>query len=860
MRFVLTLALIVISLSLRAENPPTYGPFIEKDFPFISSGLDLRQGDKESGNVVIRGILLQLGDGVWACFDTATLRMAALWHGGDITMGTMAMSSYPDTGKKTDAFPKVNGTIDFISEPTIGVTVEGKPFEDPRASVAHALPEKVGRWEGLYTTPAGVTMVYTLSGQKIMERVVGYRSGEAPAYIRSFNFGKELAAPLRILLFQREGVGGLTIEELGSYLVHHGENGTAHVAIGVGELEIDQAGRVIWVVPAGVANASVGMSRDPIGEMPQGHPGAVKRWKESVKTDWKPERGSGAYAVDQLMLPIPNPWHRSIRVAALDFFDEQKAAAVTFDGDVWILDGIDKPEVKWTRFASGLYSPQSLLIRDGKILVFGRDRITRLHDQNRDGEADFYENFSDAFTQAFRTREFALDMVNGPDGSVYLAKGGIQVTTKPSGVGVSPHSGGIVKISKDGRTGELIADGLREPFIGYNPDKDALYANDQQGHFVPSTPVTRVQQGDYFGHEPTNFRNKDKITAPSAWVPHSVDNSPAGMVYVDSDKMGPLSKAMVITSYGKQGILKYFEGKGYAGVSPVKLRTGFPLLKGVMGTGPQLYVSGFKVWSSTAQEVSGIGRIRYTGHPTSIPVSVHVYRQGVELVFDPVLSAESVSNLGNYEIGRWKYQRTKNYGSPFFRMNDEPGKEMIGSLLATPTKDGKGLFLAIPGMKPVEQFALTYALKSRSGTPIENGVYMSIHELVDLPDSHESYEQIVSMSFEKAIDVSSQKEAVEVTVASGKELVEKYACIVCHSVDGSKDGKIGPTFKSLFGSVREFKDGTRAKADEAYIEKSLLKPEADVVKGYEVAMGSYTGILSEDEIAAITLYLKSLSE
>ena len=38
-----------------------------------------------------------------------------------------------------------------------------------------------------------------------------------------------------------------------------------------------------------------------------------------------------------------------------------------------------------------------LVIADGKAYVLGRDQITRLHDLNGDGEADFYECFSNAY-------------------------------------------------------------------------------------------------------------------------------------------------------------------------------------------------------------------------------------------------------------------------------------------------------------------------------------------------------------------------------------------------------------------------------------------------------------------------------
>ena len=42
-----------------------------------------------------------------------------------------------------------------------------------------------------------------------------------------------------------------------------------------------------------------------------------------------------------------------------------------------------------------------------------------------DGEADWFENFSDAMLQSQTTRSFPLDMALGPDGSTYVTQGGI---------------------------------------------------------------------------------------------------------------------------------------------------------------------------------------------------------------------------------------------------------------------------------------------------------------------------------------------------------------------------------------------------------------------------------------------------
>ncbi|RHX81671.1 cytochrome c oxidase subunit II [Leptospira yasudae] len=90
----------------------------------------------------------------------------------------------------------------------------------------------------------------------------------------------------------------------------------------------------------------------------------------------------------------------------------------------------------------------------------------------------------------------------------------------------------------------------------------------------------------------------------------------------------------------------------------------------------------------------------------------------------------------------------------------------------------------------------------------------------------------------------------------GKKLYAEKACAGCHSIDGSR--LVGPTYKGLFGSAREFEAGPGANADENYIRKSILQPTAQVVKGYPPAMPSYQGQLSDDEINALIEYIKTL--
>jgi cytochrome c oxidase subunit 2 len=91
----------------------------------------------------------------------------------------------------------------------------------------------------------------------------------------------------------------------------------------------------------------------------------------------------------------------------------------------------------------------------------------------------------------------------------------------------------------------------------------------------------------------------------------------------------------------------------------------------------------------------------------------------------------------------------------------------------------------------------------------------------------------------------------------GFQLYQVKGCIACHSIDGSP--RVGPTFKGLFGkTVTVMTDGKERKvvADEAYLRKSTLEPNADVVKGFPPIMPPEK--LTDLELDEIVKYLETL--
>jgi cytochrome c oxidase subunit 2 len=89
------------------------------------------------------------------------------------------------------------------------------------------------------------------------------------------------------------------------------------------------------------------------------------------------------------------------------------------------------------------------------------------------------------------------------------------------------------------------------------------------------------------------------------------------------------------------------------------------------------------------------------------------------------------------------------------------------------------------------------------------------------------------------------------------QLFQEKGCMACHSIDGTPS--VGPTLKGLFGKTVTVMTGGKERnilADEAYLRKSLLETNADVVKGFPPIMPLQK--MSEDEVNQLIKYLKEL--
>jgi hypothetical protein len=850
---------------LKLDSP--FASFVEVGTPYFTQTVDARAfGEKpEPQNLTPRGIIIPAGNGYYGCFDPDLLRWSLFWRenedGEYLTMDGMGTGSYRLPNRKSapgqKELPRPLG-LPLLAMPLLPGVASGEspvlhdPRERGKAEEGELglgpIPPQQGRFSGIRLVGEGVQLEYTIGNTAVRERLSSIKG----KVIRLLEVG-----PRTEKIHLRFGPGGgdwLSLAPSSAASVHR-----------------------ITLSEAGQAATATEDTFEAAGA-------PSRRWPAPVKTGPPilPAKAA-AWVFDDLPLPVPNPWKRNVRLADIDYLADGRAVLVTFDGDVWIVKGLESAEgAEWSRFAAGLHDPQNLAIRDGEILVFDRNGIVRLVDTDGNGEADWYENVSNIVAQSAETRQFPMDFVALPDGSFYLAKGGQIGST------IGKDNGTVLKVAPDGNSYEVVATGFRQPYLGYDRETGILTASDQQGNWKPATPIYRVETGRYFGFQPEKFKDKvvhpATIDAPEVWIPHFINQSGAGQVWVRQSgssplQMGPLNDALVHIGYNRPEIFKvYLDPKSEQG-AVMPLLSGFPsgILNGrVSPNDGHLYVTGFQIFGSSGSRISGLYRVRPGDLNAWLPREVRAEKRGILLTFDEALAPELVAELGRYSADRWNYKQTHEYGSGNYRLNGEPGQEALPVLSAKLSSDGKSLFLGMGRMEPSHTLRLTYRLPAPEVIQVEN-LYLTIQSLPSFDLTKLGFADN-EVDLTPRIDLTGGAATVEPTAALGKEVVVRYGCVACHATgdpdipsppvaaEGGAKVAVGPPWIGLWGASRVFSDGSEIKKiDEAYLRESILDPARRVMEGYEmertgVGMPSYLGVLKDHEIDSVVLFIKGLKK
>ncbi|MEO6244277.1 MAG: DUF6797 domain-containing protein [Opitutaceae bacterium] len=846
-----------------------FGPWVEPGFPFFSSVLDARKAGANlpADNLAPRGLILNLGHDCWADFDPDLLRVVAIWQGKGVAPKALAPGSYPDIARKTpggqEALPTPEGTVWLATGIYPGWQIAAEfSLADPRSPAPSPeevgrgpLPETMGRFEAVRLTSEGAVLEYTVAGVAVREWLTALVTDAGPEISRHFSIG---AAARDLTLVLGSVVPGTALATTAGTLAETNSVWTVRVPAHSAPLTLT------------VAIAPRATNAPPLRAVARAFPSTppARRWPQEVTTSIKPSAAKDAYVVDHIDLPAKNPWRRALRAGDIQFLKDGTGVLVTLDGDVWLARGLGEPAgpVRWSRFASGLHEPMTVAIRNDEIFAFDKNGIWRLRDTDGNGEADVHELFSNAFAQTADYREFPTTLRLAPEGEFVIAKGGQQATT------LGKHNGSVLRISADGRRSTVLGYGFRQPALGVNIRTGLVTSSDQQGHYVPSTPLHIVKDRQFYGFL-APFQEKEKYPAPVAepltWIPHPVNTSALSQVWLFDAKMGPLNDALVHIGFNQPELFRVLlnERGSRLQASVVSITKAFdftPLNGAINPADGQLYIAGFQVigWGNVLDTGSGLARVRYTGAPVTLPREIVPMQNGVLLRFEVALDPETARNPASYSLQSWAYQRTYKYGSPQFKADGTPGQDALTPSSAYLSRDGRSVFIGVPAMKPVMQLRIGWSLATAAGQRFDANAYTTPYELAKFDPRAEGFDDL-------AVDLTPRaavaQAATPVSLDEGKRLAQLFACVACHAVEeNAAIIRSGPAWKGLYGRTRPvFIAGKPASviADEAYLRESILDPTARIAAGFEkseFAMPSFAGVLNDSQIESLILFIKSV--
>lgn len=196
------------------------------------------------------------------------------------------------------------------------------------------------------------------------------------------------------------------------------------------------------------------------------------------------------------------------------------------------------------------------------------------------------------------------------------------------------------------------------------------------------------------------------------------------------------------------------------------------------------------------------------------------------------------------------YRRDANSAAPTFLY--EVDGTAIEHQLSSPAPDKIHMEFSFPNDTVARLF---YQLDSKLHQRVEISGNLSWATPVLLEIPAGSKQATITIQLKK----SAKKFKRKAPELSGATIFQNF-CAACHSTDGSK--LIGPSFKGFWGReqvvIRDGKPQTIT-VDRAYALESIMKPQAAIVKGYEmVPMADFSAVLSKPQIDKLVEHLQTL--
>ena len=463
-------------------------------------------------------------------------------------------------------------------------------------------------------------------------------------------------------------------------------------------------------------------------------------------------RLEGFYAVED----IPLPDGLTPEVGGMAFMPGGQLAVAFHRGEVMTYDPANR---HWSLFAKGLHDPLGVrAISDHELLVMQRPELTRLTDEDQDGEADLYQTVTDGFGLSGNYHEFAFGPIADRDNNLYFS-----LNTASNGAGIwdeirgtfnplgrdgrmyscVPYRGWVMKLSP---AGELTpwANGFRSPDgIGFDQDGD-MFVTDNQGDWLGTSKLYHVEQGKFYGH-PSSLVwqegwNKNPLSLPvdtldsmrtraAVLFPHNImANSPTQpLVIPDNISFGPFAGQLLVGDMDYPRIMRVMLEKvrgayqgacvsflDSAGLSIGNHRMAFAP-DGSLWLGKTAYV-----WVGD----KGIQRVTYQGGQPMDVLHMTVTPHGFDLTFTRPVN-QAAADTSSYQFQRYYYAYHADYGSPRMDVTSVPVKSVQVS------EDGLLVSLTLASMKPGYVYDLEIKdVRSEKGVAlVNNRLFYTLNQL-----------------------------------------------------------------------------------------------------------------------------------
>ncbi|ACU04409.1 membrane protein [Pedobacter heparinus] len=387
-------------------------------------------------------------------------------------------------------------------------------------------------------------------------------------------------------------------------------------------------------------------------------------------------------------------------------------------GDVFIVENPTGSQPYFRKFATGLHEILGLAYKDGAFYVAQRGELTKLIDKNMDGKADVYETIY-AWPLSGHYHEYSFGPKIAPDGSFFVtgnvAFGSQEWWRAESRV---PMRGWAMNITEDGKMRPWAA-GMRSP-AGLNVIDGQLYYTENQGDWVGSGGIWKVNEGDFMGHpasliwtkrndsplklsseffyskmderrikddngkylKPENRVNENfktlfdmkkvfpDLRLPAVWLPYGILGiSTSEPVKIPKGNFGPFEGQLLIGDQGMSIISRVFmekvngEEQGAAFLFRAGFRSG--VLRMAWDQDGSLFVGETnRGWGSAGDANEGLERLVYNNKIPFEMKAVRAMPDGFEIEFTSPVDLKSAQDIASYNVESFIYKYQPVYGSP----------------------------------------------------------------------------------------------------------------------------------------------------------------------------------------------------